>query len=383
MSGRDRQLREPLRLVIIGGGYAGLTALIALRQRSPATEITLIDPRPAHLLVTRLHETVRRPLREIQVPFQTLAQRFDFVHIQQALTFDESQLVRWNSEKSIHLTEGALPFDYLLIAVGTQSLPSVKSDDEYDLDRLSRQSLSLEIDRQLADQATGEKHFNIVGAGPSGIQFCFELADRLAASSVACRINLIDGHARLLAPFPPAVGRYVEKRLADKGIHLLANHYYLGSDDQGVLLEQARSKQPAKLSSDLTLLLLGKKPRICLHANSSGQVVLDGRALDCVFTAGDCSHYDELGSNLLTSQAAIRKGKAAANNILLKAGVLRFCLPYMHREFGYILSLGPDDAVGWIFNKHHIVRGLPAFLAKQATEAQYDMLLSGVDSYLF
>lgn len=383
MSGRERKQHGPLKLVIIGGGYAGLTALITLRKQSPESKITLIDPRPAHLLVTRLHETVRKPLREIQIPFLRLAQRFDFIHIQHALTFDESQLIKWNSEKSISLTERSLPFDYLLIAVGTQSLDRATSNNMYDLDRLSRQSLSFEIDRQLADPAAGEKLFNIIGAGPSGIQFCFELAHRLATSHVAHRINLIDGHDRLLAPFPPAVGRYVEKRLAQKGINLLTNHFYRGSDEQAVLLEHAHNKQPNKLRSDLTLLLLGKKPRICLHANSSGQVVLDGHVLDHVFTAGDCSHYDELGSNLLTSQAAIRKGKAAANNILLKARVVRFCLPYMHQEFGYILSLGPDDAVGWIFNKNHIVSGLPAFLAKQATEAQYDMLLSGVDSYLF
>ena len=90
-----------------------------------------------------------------------------------------------------------------------------------------------------------------------------------------------------------------------------------------------------------------------------------------------------LGSNLMTSQSALRKGKAAANNILREAGILRFCLPYMHQDIGYLLSLGPDDAVGWIGSKNAIVSGLPAFIAKEGIEAQYDLLLSGVDSYVF
>jgi len=30
--------------------------------------ITLIDPRPYHLIITRLHETVHRPLDTIQIP---------------------------------------------------------------------------------------------------------------------------------------------------------------------------------------------------------------------------------------------------------------------------------------------------------------------------
>jgi NADH dehydrogenase len=53
---------EPLKLIIIGGGYAGLSALIVLRKQAPDAEITLIDPRPCHLIITRLHETVHCPL---------------------------------------------------------------------------------------------------------------------------------------------------------------------------------------------------------------------------------------------------------------------------------------------------------------------------------
>jgi NADH dehydrogenase len=89
-----------------------------------------------------------------------------------------------------------------------------------------------------------------------------------------------------------------------------------------------------------------------------------------------------MGSNLLTSQSALRKGRAAAKNILLQAGVLRFCLPYMHQDSGYLLSLGPSDAIGWIGSKNKLISGLPAFMAKEAIEAQYDWLLSGFDSYV-
>ena len=46
----------PLKLIIIGGGYAGLSALITMRKQAPDAEITLIDPRPYHLIITRLHD---------------------------------------------------------------------------------------------------------------------------------------------------------------------------------------------------------------------------------------------------------------------------------------------------------------------------------------
>nr|WP_305907562.1 FAD-dependent oxidoreductase [Methylomarinum sp. Ch1-1]MDP4520324.1 FAD-dependent oxidoreductase [Methylomarinum sp. Ch1-1] len=285
-------------------------------------------------------------------------------------------------EKSIRLGEQSLAFDYLLMAVGTQPDSTSSADGVFDLDSLSRHSLNTEIDSLLAAPGKLKKHFNVIGAGPSGIQFCFELAHRLANSGADYQINLIDGHDTLLPLFPAAVGRYVQKRLDQRGIRLLTGQFYRGLDDQTLLFEHAHSGEQSSLPSDLTLLLLGKKPRLCLHANSSGQILLGNQVLSHLFTAGDCSHYDELGSNLLTSQAAIRKGKAAANNILLNAGALRFCLPYMHQELGYLLSLGPDDAVGWVVSKNNIISGLPAYLAKQATETQYDLFLSGIDSYL-
>ena len=222
-----------------------------------------------------------------------------------------------------------------------------------------------------------------MGAGPTGIQFAFEIAHVLMACHADYELNLIEGSDKLLTTFPPAIGRYVEKRLFEKRISLLKSQFYKGKQGREIELENSHSGDKSAHASDLTLLLLGKKPQLLLHANSSGQIVLDRNVLTHIFTAGDCSYYDDFGSNLMTSQSALRKGKAAANNILREAGILRFCLPYMHREIGYLLSLGPDDATGWIGSKNAIVCGLPAFMAKEAIEAQYDLLLTGVDSYVF
>ena len=92
-----RKQTAPLKLIIIGGGYAGLSALITLRNQAPDVEITLIDPRPDHLIITRLHETVHRPLDTIRVAYSMLAKRFDFIHKQQAIEFDEELIRAWDS----------------------------------------------------------------------------------------------------------------------------------------------------------------------------------------------------------------------------------------------------------------------------------------------
>jgi len=383
MNTATRKKAEPLKLIIIGGGYAGLSALITLRKQSPSAEITLIDPRPHHLIITRLHETVHRPLDTIQIPYSLLAKRFDFTHKQQAILFDEHQLRVWDSEKAIQLGEESLPFDYLLIATGALPIQSVTEPNVYDLNAISQHGFATILEQFIATTDATEKTINIVGAGPTGIQFAFELAHVLLSCHADYQLNLIEGSDKLLTPFPSAIARYVEKRMFEKRISLLKSQFYKGKQGHEILLENSHSGDKSVLASNLTLLLLGKKPELLLHANSSGQVVLDRKVLMHIFTAGDCSCYDDLGSNLMTSQSALRKGKAAAKNILQEAGILWFCLPYMHQDIGYLLSLGPDDAVGWVGSKSNIISGLPAFIAKEAIEAQYDLLLSGVDSYVF
>jgi NADH dehydrogenase len=373
---------EPLKLIIIGGGYAGLSALITLRNQAPDAQITLIDPRPCHLIITRLHETVHRSLEKIQIPYALLAKRFDFIHKQQAVQFDEDRLKAWDVEKAIQIGEESLPFDYLLIATGSLPIDSVSESNVYNLNAICQHGFAAVLEQFIATTGANEKTINIVGAGPTGIQFAFEMAHVLLACHADYQLNLIEGGDKLLANFPAEIGGYVERRMIERRITLIKSQFYKGIQGRELLLEHSHTAEKSVQASDLTLLLLGKKPELLLHANSSGQVVIEHQILTHIFTAGDCSYYDDMGSNLMTSQSALRKGKAAAKNILREAGVLSFCFPYMHQDIGYLLSLGPDDAVGWVGSKKLNISGLPAFLTKEAIEAQYDLLLSGIDSYV-
>lgn len=381
-----RQNREnsskALRIVIAGGGYAGLSALIILRKKLPYAQIVLIDPRDSHLLITRLHETVHGSLEDISIPYQDLARRFDFQHIRQALEIDMEKLQLWQKRRCIEVDRQQLDFDYLLLATGASVIDPVPTEGVIDLDELCRHPLSAKLEKIIADGDKEHRQINIIGAGPTGIQFAFAIEHILYTARTSFRITLIDAKDRLLEDFPAAMVGYVQKRLAEKNIQFLNSRFFVARQEEQIVLENRRSKQQQLLPDDLTLLLLGKKPEPLLHANTSGQVVLDGEALSNIFTAGDCSCYDELGSNRMTMQTALRKGKAAAKNILRAARVIRFCLPYMHQDKGYILHLGPADAVGWVGSSRHIISGMPACLAKEAIEMQYTLLLEGVDSYV-
>lgn len=381
MNSSEKNKRPALKVVIVGGGYAGLSALITLRNEMPDTEITLIDPKPSHLIITRLHETVHRPLEAVKIPFSTLAERFEFKHIQQAVAFDESQLRHWQTDRRLALDNETLDFDYVLIATGAQPAQTLEQPNFFDLSALTVNSGAAFLERHIA-QNSGESIVNIIGGGPTGIQFAFEIDHVLKALHADFRLNLFDANPKLLSAFPSAISGYVEQRMIEKQITYFPEHFFQGVSDNAAVLENKQHERRLLPDSELILLLTGKKPEILLHANSSGQVTLGRETLTRIFTAGDCSHYDMMGSNSMTAQSALRKGRAAAKNILLDAGLVRFCLPYMHKDIGYVLSLGPSDAVGWVGSKTNIVKGLSAYMIKEATESQYDLLLTGVYSYV-
>ncbi len=120
-----------------------------------------------------------------------------------------------------------------------------------------------------------------------------------------------------------------------------------------------------------------------LDANANGQIMFDGEPSQQLFTAGDCSNYNVLGSNTLTltAQSAVRKSKLAARNMLLHSSVISILEPYLHRELGYVVSLGSSDEVGWLVLEGNFAHGQPAQVIKEVVEAQYDLLLTGVDTY--
>jgi NADH dehydrogenase len=76
----------------------------------------------------------------------------------------------------------------------------------------------------------------------------------------------------------------------------------------------------------------------------------------------------------------VRKGRHVAETIA-RVAEDRDPEAWDDRQLGYILSLGPNDAVGWVLARAALLRGLPAVAAREAIEARWDLLLAGVDSF--
>jgi NADH dehydrogenase len=376
--------QQRLKVVIIGGGYAGLAALINLLQFAPDTDITLIDPGTKHLKITHLHETFRYPLTDLLIPFTDIENRFGCRHISTAINFDQNKLQACQDKKELILEDEVLNFDYLIIASGCENRPAdpVSANHILSLHDFTTANGSDLLTRFFAQSNSEEQSISVVGGGATGIQFLFEIGQFITRIKSTAELRLIHSGGHVLEQFPEGFGSYAESRMRDMNIAFYPNTYFREQQAGKILLKEKDTNKQFELPSGLSILFLGKKQQNIFTTNAFGQVIVNQEPLQNIFAAGDCSYFQSPGSNTLTAQSAVRKGKLVARNVLRHSGFPGLLEPYLHHELGYVVNLGPSDAVGWLVSEGNLITGIPALTIKELVEAQYDLLLAGIDTYL-
>lgn len=434
-----------VRVVVAGGGYAGLAALSTLRDLIPSAHLTLVDPSTMHLKLTQLHEAASRPLAELQVPFADLAARLAFEHVRgwagtacAGLTCDVLRTAAQCGRLPVVRADGAhgalapaaasaaaagaepgaarepgagatgagaaargadagpeIPFDYLVLACGGQPLvaPSAAAASARPRRVFSIAELrDIELRQLLRDRveaarrARSEEAFRVtvVGAGATGVQYAFELSEALRRLGAPGAVRLADQRQMPLTDMPWQVQRHVVERLRAADIEWLPRARFVAQVEDRVQLDGGDDEAASvrMLPSALTLLVAGVAPHpFDVRTNRFGQVQLDGSTLERVFAAGDGAHYDSSGSNAASSQVALRQGKHVAVNVS-RVYRRRDPLPYVFGELGYVVSLGVADAAGWVLSRSNTVTGLPAVAVKNVVDSQYDLFLQGIDTYV-
>ena len=375
--------RKKLNIVIVGGGYAGITALTTLVRYMPDANITIIDPRSHHIKITHLHESFRYPLQDFMVPFSSLEERFNCRHICAELHATEDNIQQWSADKFITINEEKIEFDYVLIASGAASGCTSQESNVHDINTFLTISGSELINRSLKTIDQEKPYISVVGGGATGIQFLFEIAHFIKRKKMECNLRLIHSNDRVLQQFPAGFSEYTEARMSELGVDFQQNTYYQKQTENSIFLKSKETKEEFELPSKMTLLFLGNNPGKRLSANTFGQVIIDSQPIRNIFVAGDCSDYNSCGSNTMSAQSSVRKGRLAACNILRDSSILKVFEPYLHQDLGYVISLGPKDAVGWLAVENNVIGGTPALLLKELVESQYDLLLAkGIDTYL-
>jgi NADH dehydrogenase len=227
------------RVVIIGGGFAGLFAARALRRAN--VSITLIDQEQHHLFQPLLYQCATGILSEgeIAVPLRDLLKRHKNVDcvLGEVTDFDVAgRRVLARRPGGGHLE---YPYDDVILAAGMKQ--SYFGHDEYAGIAPGMKSLedALAIRRrvygafELADTATDPADraawltFALVGAGPTGVELAGQIRE-LATKTLRAeyrtimpqdaRVLLFDGGSAPLASFGPRLSERAAAILNDLGV---------------------------------------------------------------------------------------------------------------------------------------------------------------------
>src|SRR5277367_1784684 len=375
-------MSERWKVVIIGGGFGGLSATQHLN--SDLVDVTLIDRRNYHLFQPLLYQVATGSLSagEIASPLRSILSRLKNTRVWLGTVVDID-----TDSKRVVLADGAIvPYDSLIIAAGSQTsyfghnewqewAAGMKSIEEATTIR-HKILYAFEVAERLSDanQRRAWLTFVIVGAGPTGVELSGAIAeiarqtlknDFRSIKPEEAQIILLDGAPRPLMSFPADLSEKASRSLAKLGVQIRPGAMVKHVDEEGLTIES--DKQTASIAAKtvvwaggITASPLGKilASRTNAETDKGGKVKVKPDLTlpnyPDVFVIGDlASAMDRKGKPLPgLAQVAMQGGAYAAKAILRKAKGQSELPPFNYFDKGSLAVIGRAAAVADVFGVH-------------------------------
>jgi NADH dehydrogenase len=357
-------MTEKKKVVVIGGGFAGLWAVRKLRKAP--VEITLIDRSNHHLFQPLLYQVATAGLAapSIAAPLRHILrdQRNAAVIMGEVQRIDPAA-------RSVALSDREIPYDYLLVASGATHAyfgrdqwapfaPGLKTLDDAFVVR--RRVLSA-FERAEAATTEAERQacltFAVIGAGPTGAELAGTLAeiarhtlarDFRSIDSRKARVLLIEAGPRVLATFTEDLSNKARKQLERLGVEVQTGKPVTDIGDGYLVFgEQRVAARTILWAAGVAASPLGKQ--LGAGTDRAGRVrVAPDLSLPAhpeIFVAGDLATLEQDGKPVPgVAPAAKQMGARAARNILARmAG--RPTLPFHYTDFGALATIGRHSAI--------------------------------------
>ena len=354
------------KVVIVGGGFAGLNAAKVL-GRSGNVDVTLIDRRNYHLFQPLLYQVAMAALSpaEIAAPIRSLVARYDRVRvIHGEVTAVDS------ANQQVITTSGDYPYDYLVLACGAQHsyfgneawepcAPGLKTIEQ--ATEIRRRILTAFEKAELTSDKTELKKqltFIVVGGGPTGVELAgaigemsrFTLAkDFRTIDPKLTRIILIEAGSRILASFSEASSSRATRDLEKLGVQVWTSSRVSKIDADGVEVGAEKIQASTVLwAAGVQASKLGTEMGI--ECDSRGRVIVEPdlsvAGHENIFAAGDQANFShQTGASLPgVAPVALQQGKFIAKNILRELdGKPRESFSYLDK--GQMATIGRGRAV--------------------------------------
>jgi NADH dehydrogenase len=239
----DKKHKAILKVVVVGGGFAGVKSALGLIDE-PAIDLTLISDAKDF----RYHPTLYRAATG-GYHVQTLIPLSDiFENKPIRIVYERAEKIDRQNKKIITFNGQAISYDKVIFALGSvTNYFHIKGLEQYSygiktFDEASR--LKEHLHKQLITDHLPDINYVVVGGGPTGV----ELAGALSAyikhllkthkiKHRAVHIDLIEAAPRLMPSMPKDLSRSVARRLRRLGIKLYLDKKVDGETADNLIMD--------------------------------------------------------------------------------------------------------------------------------------------------
>lgn len=374
------------RVVIVGGGFLGVSCALALARMSSRIQITLVSNKEYFEYYPALYRVATG-----SSPLQACINLSDIFESYKNVEIIKDTVVHLDPEsRTVRGEQGVYRGDFVVIGIGSENnFFNIQGVEELSFNfktvhgslRLKKRLYELfdmstrsELDEQLLNL-----HFVIVGGGPSGVELAGELAGytrRLAQhyhiDPSLITIDLVEGEGRVLARLPESIGKIAEDRLHDLGIHLYTHRRLLRDESWTVFL------QDMKLGAKTVIWAAGVQnnhlfkalPR--LPADTKGRIMVDEflqiSGYQNIFIGGDNAATMYTGM----AQTALYDGKYIAR-MIMRSIKNKAKISYVPSPVWYDIPIGPGWAI--LAKGNFMITGKLAWLMRHMIDFRFYLSL--------
>ena len=377
---------NPVRVVVVGGGFAAVQFAKTLRSKLRASECDiLLFSRENHMVFHPLladvagasinADAAAAPLRQMLPGVGCRTERVQRIDLSSSeIEFDDGN--------------GALTrlhYDHVVVACGAESnlgiIPGM-TDHAFAF-KVMRDAIELrqQIVRQMesAEAATDPSlrrwhlSFIIVGAGFSGVEVAGEINELVRSSTRFYRnfhkedvvVSLVHSQDQILPEVAPKLREFARKKMEKAGITMLLNTRAVAATHEGVELNDGRMLTGATVVCTIgtaisPIVQALDVPKERGRIRTTPEMRIEGQTN--AWAIGDCAYIINAFDNkpaAPTGQFAERQGRQAALNVvrILKAEPTQ---PFRFKALGQLCSIGGYQAVAEMLGVH--ISGFVAWL---------------------
>ena len=391
----------PKRIVVVGGGFAGLHLIRRFERiiRPGEVELTLLDRHNYHLFTPLLYQVATGELPPHAVAYPL---RVPMAHARQRFVQTEVEGVDVE-RRTVRTADGDFAYDHLVLVPGSVTNDfGIAGVSEHALptktlaDGLLVRKRILETVENAAREPNLERRkallsFVIIGAGPVGVELAASLRDLMDHSlrqmypeldlAREAKITILDASDRVLSAMDERLARIATTQLAKLRIVVVLKTLVSevgegivrtkdGKQFRGGTIVWAGGVRTHPLVAGLAGVTLAKDKRLVVDRTFRAI----GR--DDLMSFGDAAYFEHQGRPLpQLAQVAVLQAPAMARNLahLVRGEPLE---PYVYKRKGDLVALGRTSAGAELARYGHVVLGgLPAWTVWRAN---YLLQLLGV-----